>query len=50
MENFLGLLRIKVIRGINLAKRDANSSDPYVVVKMGKQVRDFSPFPFLFLC
>ncbi|KAL6545310.1 Protein C2-DOMAIN ABA-RELATED 4 [Orobanche gracilis] len=37
MENLLGLLRIKVIRGINLAKRDARSSDPYVVVKMGKQ-------------
>ncbi|KAL6552866.1 Protein C2-DOMAIN ABA-RELATED 4 [Orobanche hederae] len=37
MENLLGLLRIKVMRGINLAKRDATSSDPYVVIKMGKQ-------------
>ncbi|KAG8384181.1 hypothetical protein BUALT_Bualt04G0091400 [Buddleja alternifolia] len=37
MESLFGLLRIKVIRGINLAKRDATSSDPYVIVKMGKQ-------------
>ncbi|KDP33163.1 hypothetical protein JCGZ_13428 [Jatropha curcas] len=37
MENILGLLRIHVHRGINLAVRDVMSSDPYVVVKMGKQ-------------
>lgn len=37
MENSLGLLRIHVIRGINLAKRDAGGSDPYVVVKMANQ-------------
>lgn len=37
MDNLLGLLRIRVKRGINLAVRDINSSDPYVVVKMGKQ-------------
>ncbi|KAK4426541.1 protein C2-DOMAIN ABA-RELATED 4 [Sesamum alatum] len=37
MENLLGLLRINVLRGINLAKRDATSSDPYVIVRMGKQ-------------
>ncbi|XP_059294961.1 GTPase activating protein 1-like [Lycium ferocissimum] len=37
MENQLGLLRIRIIRGINLAIRDLRSSDPYVVVKMGKQ-------------
>ncbi|KAE8663953.1 hypothetical protein F3Y22_tig00112857pilonHSYRG00049 [Hibiscus syriacus] len=33
----LGLLRIRVKRGVNLAVRDVRSSDPYVVVKMGKQ-------------
>ncbi|KAB1212290.1 ADP-ribosylation factor GTPase-activating protein AGD12 [Morella rubra] len=38
MDNLLGLLRIRVKRGINLAVRDVRSSDPYVVVKMGKQV------------
>ncbi|KAL7101628.1 hypothetical protein ACP275_08G065300 [Erythranthe tilingii] len=37
MENILGLLRIKIIRGINLAIRDAISSDPYVIVRMAKQ-------------
>ncbi|KAK8537025.1 hypothetical protein V6N12_043206 [Hibiscus sabdariffa] len=37
MDDLLGLLRIRVKRGINLAVRDVRSSDPYVVVKMGKQ-------------
>ncbi|KAI8542749.1 hypothetical protein RHMOL_Rhmol08G0163700 [Rhododendron molle] len=37
MDNLLGLLRIQVKRGINLAVRDVCSSDPYAVVKMGKQ-------------
>lgn len=38
MENVLGLLRIHIQRGVNLAVRDMRSSDPYVIVKMGKQV------------
>lgn len=38
MEGLLGLLRIRIKRGVNLAVRDVRSSDPYVVVKMGKQV------------
>ncbi|KAK8658628.1 hypothetical protein V6N13_036831 [Hibiscus sabdariffa] len=37
MENLMGLLRIHVQRGVNLAVRDVVSSDPYVVVRMGKQ-------------
>ncbi|KAH7851075.1 hypothetical protein Vadar_006978 [Vaccinium darrowii] len=37
MENILGLLRIHVQRGVNLAIRDFKSSDPYVVVRLGKQ-------------
>ncbi|XP_027123936.1 protein C2-DOMAIN ABA-RELATED 4-like [Coffea arabica] len=37
MDNLLGLLRIRVKRGVNLAVRDVRTSDPYVVVKMGKQ-------------
>ena len=44
MNNLLGLLRIRVKRGVNLAVRDVRSSDPYVVVKMGKQVLNFSSF------
>ena len=38
MESLLGLLRIRVKRGVNLAVRDVCSSDPYIVVKMAKQV------------
>lgn len=38
MDSLLGLLRIRIKRGVNLAVRDINSSDPYIVVKMGKQV------------
>ncbi|XP_047332882.1 protein C2-DOMAIN ABA-RELATED 4-like [Impatiens glandulifera] len=37
MDNLLGLLRIRVKRGIDLAVRDMNTSDPYAVVKMGRQ-------------
>ncbi|KAL0397290.1 UNVERIFIED_CONTAM: protein C2-DOMAIN ABA-RELATED 4 [Sesamum calycinum] len=37
IDTLLGLLRIRVKRGINLAVRDVRSSDPYVVVRMGKQ-------------
>ncbi|KAL8456797.1 hypothetical protein ACS0TY_034048 [Phlomoides rotata] len=37
MENLLGLLRIRVKKGINLAVRDVRTSDPYVVIKMAKQ-------------
>ncbi|XP_062110159.1 protein C2-DOMAIN ABA-RELATED 7 isoform X2 [Humulus lupulus] len=36
-KNTLGLLRIRVRRGHNLAVRDTLSSDPYVVVTMGNQ-------------
>ncbi|CAI9302097.1 protein C2-DOMAIN ABA-RELATED 4 [Lactuca sativa] len=37
MERLLGLLRIRIKRGVNLAIRDINSSDPYIVIRMGKQ-------------
>ncbi|PSR88150.1 Protein C2-DOMAIN ABA-RELATED 7, N-terminally processed like [Actinidia chinensis var. chinensis] len=37
MEDLLGLLRIRVKRGINLVVRDTVSSDPYVVITMGHQ-------------
>lgn len=50
----MGLLRVRVQRGVNLAIRDvtARTSDPYVVIKMGKQVTWFSSlhmFSCLFL-
>ncbi|RRT66958.1 hypothetical protein B296_00006155 [Ensete ventricosum] len=37
MENVTGLLRVRVVRGVNLAKRDAGDSDAYVAVLMGDQ-------------
>ncbi|XP_074583813.1 protein C2-DOMAIN ABA-RELATED 5-like [Curcuma longa] len=37
MEHLLGLLKVKVEKGVNLAYRDANGSDPYVIVRMGSQ-------------
>ncbi|KAL1216860.1 Protein C2-DOMAIN ABA-RELATED 3 [Cardamine amara subsp. amara] len=37
MDNLLGILRVHVKRGINLAVRDVSSSDPYVVLKLGRQ-------------
>ncbi|XP_059450751.1 protein C2-DOMAIN ABA-RELATED 4-like [Corylus avellana] len=37
MENLIGLLRIHVQKGVNLAIRDVRSSDPYVIIKMGRQ-------------
>ncbi|MCD7446682.1 Protein C2-DOMAIN ABA-RELATED 4 [Datura stramonium] len=37
MENLLGLLRVRVKKGVNLAVRDVRSSDPYLIVEMDKQ-------------
>ncbi|XP_020578275.1 protein C2-DOMAIN ABA-RELATED 4-like [Phalaenopsis equestris] len=37
MESLLGLLRVRIIRGVNLAVRDTTGSDPYVVLRMGRQ-------------
>ncbi|GAB2279903.1 Arginase, catabolizes arginine to ornithine and urea [Dionaea muscipula] len=37
MENVMGLLRIRIKRGINLAVRDVNTSDPYVIVRYAQQ-------------
>nr|ACU14102.1 unknown [Glycine max] len=36
-NNILGLLKLRIKRGVNLAIRDARTSDPYVVVNMGDQ-------------
>ncbi|KAL5977383.1 ADP-ribosylation factor GTPase-activating protein [Asimina triloba] len=37
MVEFIGLLKVKVIKGTNLAVRDLRSSDPYVVLAIGQQ-------------
>ncbi|XP_071710170.1 protein C2-DOMAIN ABA-RELATED 4-like [Rutidosis leptorrhynchoides] len=37
MEHLLGLLRVHIHKGVNLAVRDVTTSDPYVIIRMGKQ-------------
>ncbi|KAM0936552.1 putative Arf GTPase activating protein [Dioscorea sansibarensis] len=37
MVEFIGILKVKVIKGRNLAIRDMLSSDPYVVLTLGQQ-------------
>ncbi|XP_038691003.1 ADP-ribosylation factor GTPase-activating protein AGD12-like isoform X2 [Tripterygium wilfordii] len=37
MVEFIGLLKVKVIKGMNLAIRDMMTSDPYVVLNLGQQ-------------
>jgi len=37
LDHLVGLVRVRVVRGVNLAIRDLRSSDPYVVVRIGKQ-------------
>jgi stromal membrane-associated protein len=41
MMEFVGLLKVKVVKGTNLAVRDVLSSDPYVILTIGKQVSYF---------
>lgn len=38
MVEFIGVLKIKVMKGTNLAVRDMLSSDPYVILTLGQQV------------
>ncbi|XVE91035.1 hypothetical protein DITRI_Ditri20bG0123700 [Diplodiscus trichospermus] len=37
MVEFIGLLKVKVLKGTNLAVRDMMTSDPYVVLTLGQQ-------------
>lgn len=41
MVEFIGLLKVTIKSGTNLAVRDMMSSDPYVVLTLGKQVSHF---------
>ncbi|KAJ3692346.1 hypothetical protein LUZ60_012696 [Juncus effusus] len=36
VDHLFGLLKVKVVRGLNLAIRDVRTSDPYVVLRLGK--------------
>lgn len=46
MVEFIGMLKVKVIRGTNLAIRDIKTSDPYVVLNLGQQVGCSCPYLF----
>ncbi|XP_051135717.1 ADP-ribosylation factor GTPase-activating protein AGD12-like [Andrographis paniculata] len=37
LDEYLGVLKIKVLKGSNLAVRDMLSSDPYIVLSLGEQ-------------
>lgn len=37
MVEFVGLIKVNVVRGINLVIRDVRSSDPYVMLSLGNQ-------------
>ncbi|KAG6583853.1 ADP-ribosylation factor GTPase-activating protein AGD12, partial [Cucurbita argyrosperma subsp. sororia] len=37
MVEFMGLLKVKVIKGTNLAVRDMKSSDPFITLTLGQQ-------------
>ncbi|GMI81912.1 ARF-GAP domain 12 [Hibiscus trionum] len=37
MVEFIGLLKVKVVKGTNLAIRDMMTSDPYVILTLGQQ-------------
>lgn len=48
MEELTAQVKVKIVRGVNLAVRDSGTSDPYVVLKYENQVCMYIPNkPFL---
>lgn len=41
MVEFVGLVKVNIIRGTNLAVRDVMTSDPYVILNLGHQVSKY---------
>jgi hypothetical protein len=41
MVEFVGLIKVNVVKGTNLAIRDLMTSDPYVILSLGHQVSFF---------
>ncbi|KAI3919795.1 hypothetical protein MKW92_000263 [Papaver armeniacum] len=37
MVEFVGLIKVNIVRGTNLAVRDVMTSDPYVILSLGQQ-------------
>lgn len=46
MVEFIGLIKVNVVRGTNLAVRDVVTSDPYVILSLGSQVNVIFSFEF----
>jgi len=42
MIEFIGLIKVNVIKGKNLVVRDLVTSDPYVILTLGQQVRELA--------
>ena len=42
MIEFIGLIKVNVVKGTNLAVRDVMTSDPYVLLALGQQVSLYS--------
>jgi len=38
MVEFVGLIKVNVVRGTNLVIRDVMTSEPYVILALGHQV------------
>ncbi|KAH7296395.1 hypothetical protein KP509_26G022200 [Ceratopteris richardii] len=49
MVEFQGMLKVKIIKGTNLAVRDVRSSDPYVVVTVGRQWNNILTLLFFYI-
>jgi hypothetical protein len=41
MIEFVGLVKVNIVKGTDLAVRDVMSSDPYVLIHLGHQVSTF---------
>jgi hypothetical protein len=41
MIEFVGLIKVNIVKGTDLAVRDVMSSDPYVMINLGHQVSTF---------
>jgi len=48
VAGFIGKLKVKVIKGTDLAIRDMMTSDPYVIFTLGQQV-DCSQFSLAYI-
>lgn len=40
MVEFVGLIKVNIVKGTNLAVRDMMTSDPYVILNLGHQARN----------